>query len=139
MNFIRWILFIPLAFIAALLGSTILNLVWQFVLGDGKIMSGISWLLSGGIASYFWMLTGMIVAPIKNNRTKWILLSLLFLVSVLSIAGSAFVLINGGSDYTINTDFNPDWGRLILGIGMLIFSLRFITLEPSHFDTTDVV
>lgn len=80
MKILRWILFIPMALVI----GAILNVLTSLVCG---IFLNETWVNING-ALFFsvgFFIGGFKIVPSKNNFTKWLLLSILFLTGLLNI------------------------------------------------------
>ena len=82
MTILRWILFIPAGMLAGVIASALFRM-GAFMFPDivGLLVSG-----AGGAAGM--IMTGLYVAPKKSAIVKWTMISLAFILGVLSAAGS---------------------------------------------------
>lgn len=94
MTVLRWISFIPLAFAASLLAGLIgywfgnFFVVRYFDLGSFGLAT--AWIVSGLGSGFAFIFTGMRIAPVRNNKVKWTLVVLLFILGAISAIGSFF-------------------------------------------------
>jgi len=94
-NLRRWLLFLPLSIVSALLG----NIVWEFInlISMGRMISIESFLyniynkpISGIITGFIFVYVGGYIAPHRDTRI--FLLSIVIIMSLLTLFGDIFVL-----------------------------------------------
>jgi hypothetical protein len=83
---LKWVLFIPAAFLASLLGE----LLFKFLMNMVFLPNWLGWLISGGVAPVFFYITGSLVAPQNAKSVNWILKLLMFLLFSITFCGSVF-------------------------------------------------
>lgn len=129
-NVLRWIMLLPVTFAFAALAGAMVNIGGQFIFGNRTIPSAVIWCVGGMVSSATWMGVGMKLAPVSNNVTKWILLTLLMIVSLLSTIGSVMGLLEHEHPPASLGVWDQYWGGLFLGISMFVVSIFFIRMEP---------
>lgn len=93
MKLARYILFIPLALVAAAVFSAITKFVGEMLFGEI-----IGWLVAGTFGGMAFIIIGLKVAPYQTNRIKYTLAALLLTLSILSAIGSQ---LNASYSYDI--------------------------------------
>ena len=83
MTIVRWILFIPAAFIVAVLVGALTNIVFQSLFPEW-----ISWGVSGIFSGFGFMLAGFKIAPKITKAVKWALIAIVGLLGLISSIGS---------------------------------------------------
>jgi hypothetical protein len=93
MTALRWLFFIPLAFVASIAvgacGYWFGNIsVRYFDLGEiGEV---ISWTMSGIGSGIALILVGLKIAPVRNNKVKWVLVAIVMTFGTISAMGEFF-------------------------------------------------
>lgn len=103
MNFLRWVIYIPCGFMAALVGG------WVGTAG-ARFSEFVGFTTSGAFSAAAFIFVGLVVAPKRTNIVKWTLIIPSCLLGVLSAIGK-FI--------------GEDKLRMSIGISMAIFSLAF--------------
>ena len=83
MTIVRWLLFIPAAFVVAVIVGALMNFVSQIFFPEW-----ISWCISGAFSGAGFMLTGFKVAPRITRTVKWILILIVGVIGLMSAIGS---------------------------------------------------
>jgi len=98
---LRWLFFIPLAFVASLLAGVFaywfgtFMIVRYYDLYDiGEV---IAWFGSGLGSGFAFIFVGMRIAPIKNNKVKWTLVAITMTLGIISAIGGFF----GGGNHVV--------------------------------------
>lgn len=129
MKAVRWITFLPIAFIAAILFGGIFNFFFQVWLPDWKILKLFSlfiWFGTGVVTSATWMATGYKVAPEANQFVKWILLIPLFIVVILSFIGTVYF----SSTIDVVGPVKAHTGQILSCVGGFFAAIMFAISEP---------
>ena len=108
---IRWLLFIPAAFVASVLASVLKNLA------GSQISEFIGFALSGVMAAIGFIIAGLWVAPRRGTLAKWTLIAISSVLGLLSAAGSTF---------------GDDKLKVTTGICMVIASLALAKASPDE-------
>ena len=112
MRILRWIAFLPAAAIVGLIGGKLGDILGVLVF-HGKTWSAC--LFSGFLATGFFILTGLKVAPLRNAVVKWILIALCLTFGVMSIIGGLL------SNEPVSA---------FAGFGMILAALAFFAIRP---------
>lgn len=83
MTILRWILFLPAAFIVSIMLGGLINFVSQSLFPEW-----ISWASSGAFSGMGFIMTGLKVAPRVTKTVKWSLIIIVGLLGFLSVIGS---------------------------------------------------
>ena len=113
MNTLRWIAFLPTAFLASVIAGAIGHYLGGFA--GAKFFdegSWVSWLVSGVVSGFVFVLVGIKVAPEKTNGVKLTLAVFVMALGGISVVGSLF----GGEDQT----------AALAGIAMVLVSIGII-------------
>ena len=95
MTALRWLSFIPLAFVASLLAGLAgywfgsFFVVRYFDLGN--FGQATAWIVSGLGSGFAFIFVGMKIAPLRNNKVKWTLVVILSALGTISAIGGYFV------------------------------------------------
>jgi hypothetical protein len=94
MTALRWLSFIPLAFLASMLAGAVgyWSVEFSAVRYFGLEESGraIAWIGSGLGSGFGFMLVGMKIAPLRNNKVKWTLVTIVVAFGTISAIGEFF-------------------------------------------------
>ena len=120
MSVIRWILFIPTAFVASVIIGALANKVAGSFIG----LEWLGWTTSGGFSAAAFVFIGIKVAPGKSNGVKWVLIVITMLSGFLSAIG-AFI-----SDNPISS---------LAGIAMVLVGAGFTRMDVSEITETEGV
>lgn len=82
LNVLRWIAFIPAAFVASVIGS------FFGTLTGGQVSEFIGFTTSGAFAALAFVIAGLLVAPIQTRSVKWVLIALSASLGAVSAYGS---------------------------------------------------
>lgn len=80
----RWILYLPVAFIASVIGGFIGHSVASVFGGADWYV----WVVSGAASASSFMFTAFYIAPHTNAFTKWSIISIVAIIGALSATGS---------------------------------------------------
>ena len=107
----RWILFIP----AAIVGGAVMSIL--FVIGASIMPAILRHILSGIGAAGGAVISGLMVAPKRNQVVKWVLIALVIVFGALDALGSVMV----GDDRT----------KAAIGVSMIVGALMCSTVDPA--------
>ena len=113
MAIIRWLLFIPAAFVS----SVVIGALTKWVAGGLLGAEWFGWTSSGAFSAASFIFVGINVCPRKTSAVKWTLLSIIILLGVLSAFGS-FVGENPVAS--------------LAGFSMVIVGVGFIKMDVSE-------
>jgi len=88
MNILRWIVFLPLALLASMVGGALASTISEFI----GMPNFLVWGASGVMSAFLFIYIGMLVAP---KKTKGLLISLTSIVVVLAIISGVGVFLSG--------------------------------------------
>jgi hypothetical protein len=138
MKIVKWLLFLPVAIISAILISGIYNFVihWSVVgvfhlivpkwkwLTD--FLSGTVWFSTGLITPIVWMTVGLKTAPVANKFARWFLLIPLLIFTLSAVIGSVYFNEYVSYKHVSNFSMNPRIGQIILSVTAFIISVIII-------------
>ena len=104
---LRWVLYLPLAFVASMVAGTIGFYVTDFIGGAGWY----TWLISGALSGGSFIGVAFFVAPRMNAIAKWSTLALVTTFGLISALGA---LLGGG-----------DKSAAFAGVAMIAFGIMF--------------
>ena len=108
---LRWIVFLPAAFLAAGLAGLLMKFVGGFFISEY-----IGLTLSGASSGIVFICVGLYVAPKRNDLIKWLLTAIFALCGIAATIGSAL---------------GDDKLRMAVGISMLVCSV-VLALVPAN-------
>jgi hypothetical protein len=120
MRVIRWILFIPAAFVA----SVIIGALAKWVTDGFFGLEWLGWSTGGGFSAAAFIFIGIKVAPRKSNVVKWVLIVITLLLGLLSAFG-AFI-----GDNPISS---------LAGIAMVLLGAGFARMDVSEITEAEEV
>ena len=112
MTLLRWILFLPAAFVGGVIASFLFRMS-SFILPEI-----IGFLLCGSVGAAGMVFSGLYVAPRKTKVVKWILILLAALLGLLSALGS---LLAG-----------KDKLEVVIGIATILTAFAFSGVKPDE-------
>jgi hypothetical protein len=93
MTALRWLFFIPLAFVASIAagacGYWCGNISVRYF-GLGASGEVISWTMSGIGSGFALIVVGLGIAPVRNNKVKWTLIAIVVAFGTISAIGEIF-------------------------------------------------
>jgi hypothetical protein len=112
MTGLRWLAFVPLAFIASVVAGAFGTFVADFMGRAPWFQHTVSGIFSGAAM----ILVGARVAPRRTQAVKWILIGLLAVLGVIAALGGLL---------------GPDRTKALTGVTMVLTGLGFMKLAPS--------
>jgi hypothetical protein len=104
---LRWIAFIPAAFVASVIAS------FLGTLAGGRFSEFIGFTTSGAFAAFAFVIAGLTVAPVQSKTVKWVLIALSASLGAISAFGSWL---------------GEDKLKVATGLSMLFFSFAIGTM-----------
>ncbi len=134
MKVIRWIIYLPVALVAATLFSGIFNFLFQVWMPDWKILKPFSlfiWFGTGVVTSATWMAVGYKIAPRISQFVKWTLLIPLLILMILAFIGTVYF----STTIDVVGPVKAKTGQLLLSIGGFLTAFSFAFTKPALMDS----
>jgi hypothetical protein len=120
LNGLRWIAFIPGAFLAAVIAGYLGTLVGSWT------SEFIGFVTSGGFSAFGFVIGGLTIAPAKSKKVKWLLIVLAAVLGALSAYGSW----HGDDKLKVAT------GLAMMLVALSLGSMPLTDVQRSHLDTS---